>query len=40
MAGAEAIAAFAHGDELVPDPLDRGLHEKVTEAVRAAAAAG
>jgi malate dehydrogenase (oxaloacetate-decarboxylating) len=39
MAGAEAIAAFA-GDELVPDPLDRGLHDKVTEAVIAAAAQG
>jgi malate dehydrogenase (oxaloacetate-decarboxylating) len=38
MAGAEAIAAYA-GDELVPDPLDRGLHEKVTEAVHAAAIA-
>jgi len=38
MAAAEAIAAFA-GPELVPDPLDRGLHEKVTEAVRAAALA-
>ncbi|HLY52348.1 MAG TPA: NAD(P)-dependent oxidoreductase [Steroidobacteraceae bacterium] len=36
MAGAEAIARCA-GDELVPDPLDRGLHAKVTEAVRAAA---
>jgi malate dehydrogenase (oxaloacetate-decarboxylating) len=36
MAGAEAIAAYA-GEELVPDPLDRGLHEKVTEAVIAAA---
>jgi len=39
MAGAEAIAAFA-GEELVPDPLDRGLHEKVTEAVIAAASKG
>ena len=39
MAGAEAIAAFA-GQELVPDPLDRGLHEKVTEAVIAAASQG
>jgi malate dehydrogenase (oxaloacetate-decarboxylating) len=38
MAGAEAIAVYA-GDELVPDPLDRGLHENVTEAVRAAAIA-
>jgi len=39
MAGAEAIAGFARGDELVPDPLDRGLHEAVTEAVREAAVA-
>ncbi|HUL46476.1 MAG TPA: NAD(P)-dependent oxidoreductase [Steroidobacteraceae bacterium] len=39
MAGAEAIAAFA-GEELVPDPLDRGLHEKVTEAVITAALDG
>jgi len=39
MAGAEAIAACA-GDELVPDPLDPKLHERVTEAVRAAAARG
>ncbi len=38
MAGAEAIAAFA-GEELVPDPLDRALHQKVTEAVIAAASA-
>ena len=36
MAAAEAIAAFA-GPELVPDPLDPKLHEKVTEAVREAA---
>ena len=39
MAGAEAIAAFA-GEDLVPDPLDRGLHEKVTEAVITAALDG
>jgi malate dehydrogenase (oxaloacetate-decarboxylating) len=39
MAAAEAIAGFARGDELVPDPLDRALHESVTEAVRAAAVA-
>ena len=39
MAAAEAIAGFARGDELVPDPLDRALHETVTEAVRAAAVA-
>jgi len=37
MAAANAIAAAASGDELVPDPLDRQLHEKVTAAVRAAA---
>jgi malate dehydrogenase (oxaloacetate-decarboxylating) len=38
MAAADAIAGFACGeDELVPDPLDRQLHERVTEAVRAAA---
>jgi malate dehydrogenase (oxaloacetate-decarboxylating) len=37
MAAAETIAALASGDELVPDPLDKALHEKVTAAVRAAA---
>jgi len=38
MAAAEAIAGFARGeDELVPDPLNKELHEKVTAAVRAAA---
>ncbi|HET9331696.1 MAG TPA: malic enzyme-like NAD(P)-binding protein, partial [Steroidobacteraceae bacterium] len=40
MAAAEAIAGVASGDELVPDPLDKELHEKVTAAVRAAAAPG
>jgi malate dehydrogenase (oxaloacetate-decarboxylating) len=39
MAAAGAIAGFASGDELVPDPLDRELHEKVTAAVREAAGA-
>jgi malate dehydrogenase (oxaloacetate-decarboxylating) len=39
MAAAHAIAALASGDELVPDPLDKELHVKVTAAVRAAAAA-
>jgi len=34
---AHAIASLARGDELVPDPLDRELHAKVTAAVRAAA---
>jgi malate dehydrogenase (oxaloacetate-decarboxylating) len=37
MAAAETIAHMADGDELVPDPLDKALHEKVTAAVRAAA---
>jgi malate dehydrogenase (oxaloacetate-decarboxylating) len=37
IAAADAIAAKAHEDELVPDALDRELHAKVTEAVRAAA---
>jgi malate dehydrogenase (oxaloacetate-decarboxylating) len=36
MAAAHAIAALARGDELVPSPLERELHEKVTAAVRAA----
>jgi malate dehydrogenase (oxaloacetate-decarboxylating) len=39
MAAADAIAGVASGDELVPDPLDKELHEKVTAAVRAAAPA-
>ena len=38
MAAAHAIASLAQGDELVPWPLDKELHEKVTAAVRAAAA--
>jgi len=37
MAAAHAIAAAASGDELVPDPLDKELHARVTAAVRAAA---
>jgi malate dehydrogenase (oxaloacetate-decarboxylating) len=37
MAAADAIAQLARGDELVPDPLDKTVHERVTEAVRAAA---
>jgi malate dehydrogenase (oxaloacetate-decarboxylating) len=40
MAAADAIAASATGDELVPDPLDRELHEKVTAAVREAVGGG
>jgi len=39
MAAAHTIAASARGDELVPDPLDKTLHEQVTAAVRAAVAA-
>src|SRR6266446_6417447 len=37
MAAAEAIAQLARGDELVPDPLDKALHEQVAAAVKAAA---
>ncbi len=38
MAAANAIAGLAQGDELVPDPLEKQVHEKVAAAVRAAAA--
>jgi malate dehydrogenase (oxaloacetate-decarboxylating) len=37
MAAAEAIADLAQGEELVPDALDKTVHERVTAAVRAAA---
>jgi malate dehydrogenase (oxaloacetate-decarboxylating) len=37
MAAADAIAQLARGDELVPDPLDKTVHERVAEAVRLAA---
>jgi malate dehydrogenase (oxaloacetate-decarboxylating) len=37
MAAADAIAALARGDELVPDPLEKAVHEAVTAAVRTAA---
>ena len=37
MAAANAIAQLARGDELVPDPLDKTVHERVAEAVRLAA---
>jgi malate dehydrogenase (oxaloacetate-decarboxylating) len=40
MAAAEAIAELASGDELVPDPLDKTVHERVTAAVHDAAVAG
>jgi malate dehydrogenase (oxaloacetate-decarboxylating) len=40
IAAAETIAGLARGDELVPDPLDKEVHEKVAAAVRAAAAPG
>jgi malate dehydrogenase (oxaloacetate-decarboxylating) len=38
MAAADAIAQLAKGDELVPDALDKAVHERVTAAVRDAAA--
>ncbi len=37
MAAADTLAQLARGDELVPDPLDKEVHAKVTEAVRLAA---
>ncbi len=37
MAAARAIADAAEPDTLVPDPLDKSLHERVTAAVKAAA---
>jgi len=37
MAAAEAIASLAQPDELVPDPLEKSVHEAVTAAVREAA---
>jgi malate dehydrogenase (oxaloacetate-decarboxylating) len=37
MAAADAIASHARGDELVPDPLEKSLHEAVAAAVRGAA---
>jgi malate dehydrogenase (oxaloacetate-decarboxylating) len=40
MAAAQAIAGLAQGDELVPDPLDKQVHEQVAAAVRRAALAG
>ena len=40
MAAANAIAQLARGDELVPDPLDKTVHERVAAAVHEAAVAG
>lgn len=40
MAAADAIASQARGDELVPDPLDKEMHEKVAAAVREAVGGG
>jgi malic enzyme len=40
MAAADTIASFAREDELVPDPLDKALHEAVAAAVRDAAPGG
>jgi malate dehydrogenase (oxaloacetate-decarboxylating) len=37
MAAAKTIAELAQGDELVPDPLDKSVHERVAAAVRRAA---
>ncbi len=40
MAAAAAIAGMARGDELVPDPLEKSLHQAVAAAVRRAAETG
>jgi malate dehydrogenase (oxaloacetate-decarboxylating) len=40
MAAAEAIADLAQGEELVPDALDKSVHERVTVAVKTAAGPG
>jgi malate dehydrogenase (oxaloacetate-decarboxylating) len=40
MAAAHAIAELAQGDDLVPDPLDRGVHQAVAEAVRRSSQTG
>ncbi len=40
MAAANTIAGLAQGDELVPDPLDKQVHEQVAAAVRRAAQHG
>ena len=37
MAAADTLASLARGDELVPDPLEKSVHEAVTAAVRSAA---
>jgi malate dehydrogenase (oxaloacetate-decarboxylating) len=39
MAAADAIARLAGDDELVPDPLDKSVHERVAAAVHEAAVA-
>jgi len=39
VAAANALAGLARGDELVPDPLDKSVHETVAAAVNAAATA-
>ena len=40
MAAARAIADLAQGDEWVPDPLDKAVHEHVATAVRQASLRG
>ncbi len=40
MAAAQTIADLAQGDELVPDPLDKAVHEHVATAVRNASLKG
>ena len=40
LAAAGAIADLAQGDDLVPDPLDRGVHQAVAEAVSRSSRSG
>jgi len=40
LAAAGAIAELARGDDLVPDPLDRAVHEAVADAVRQSSQTG
>jgi malate dehydrogenase (oxaloacetate-decarboxylating) len=40
LAAAGAIAELAKGDDLVPDPLDRAVHEAVAAAVRRSSQSG
>jgi malic enzyme len=40
LAAANTISELAEGDDLVPDPLDRGVHQAVAEAVSRSSQSG